>query len=176
MLVSILSIGVFSREMTTLLQWESCRSLPDDAGAAVDGASHIIDDAVSTAPFVVDSRKRIPHPRLCCRHCCRFPRSLAWPFTRTSSVVRRSCSHSWPNRSQNQYIFDRLPFAEGVCTAPKSPLGKHAELEVPNLYVLKAMQSLHSRNYVSYKFCWQWFYYSLTNEVRAAAHSLHVRC
>ena len=63
------------------------------------------------------------------------------------------------------------PLAEGVCTAAKSPVGKHSELEVPNLYVVKAMQSLHSRGYVQYKFSWQYFYYSLTNEVCAVLRS-----
>jgi small subunit ribosomal protein S10e len=55
-------------------------------------------------------------------------------------------------------------FKEGVMTAKKDVINKHHELEVPNLHVIKLMQSLHSRAYVTYKFNWQWFYYSLTNE------------
>merc|ERR1711924_411451 len=38
------------------------------------------------------------------------------------------------------------------------------ELPVRNLYVMKLMQSLKSRGYVTEKFSWQWYYWYLTNE------------
>jgi small subunit ribosomal protein S10e len=41
---------------------------------------------------------------------------------------------------------------------------KHEELEVPNLEVIKAMQSLTSRGFVKTQFSWQWYYYILTPE------------
>ncbi|XP_038261521.1 40S ribosomal protein S10-like [Dermochelys coriacea] len=44
---------------------------------------------------------------------------------------------------------------------------KHPELEdknVPNLHVMKAMQSLKSCGYVKEKFDWRHFYWYLTNE------------
>lgn len=41
---------------------------------------------------------------------------------------------------------------------------KHDELEVPNLQVIKLMQSLKSRGYVKETFNWQWYYWYLTNE------------
>lgn len=41
---------------------------------------------------------------------------------------------------------------------------KHEELDVPNLQVIKAMQSLTSRGYVKTQFSWQWYYYTLTPE------------
>ena len=42
---------------------------------------------------------------------------------------------------------------------------KHSELEnVPNLMVIKSMQSLKSRGYVHEQFAWRHFYWSLTNE------------
>lgn len=41
---------------------------------------------------------------------------------------------------------------------------KHAELDVPNLYVIKLMQSLRSRGYVKEQFNWSYFYWFLTNE------------
>lgn len=41
---------------------------------------------------------------------------------------------------------------------------KHHELDIPNLEVIKAMQSLTSKGYVKTQFSWQWYYYSLTNE------------
>lgn len=41
---------------------------------------------------------------------------------------------------------------------------KHAEINVPNLQVMKALLSLKSRGYVSEQFSWQHFYYFLTDE------------
>ena len=41
---------------------------------------------------------------------------------------------------------------------------KHPELEVPNLYVIKALQSLKSRGYVNEQFAWRHYYWYLTNE------------
>merc|ERR1712086_1179378 len=52
----------------------------------------------------------------------------------------------------------------GVMVAPKNYAIKNALVEVPNLQVIKLMQSLHSRGYVHQQFNWQWFYYKLTNE------------
>jgi len=40
---------------------------------------------------------------------------------------------------------------------------KHQTLEVPNLQVIKAMQSLRSRGYVREQFAWQWYYWYLTD-------------
>lgn len=37
-------------------------------------------------------------------------------------------------------------------------------MEVPNLQVIKSMQSLTSRGYVKTQFAWQHYYYTLTNE------------
>lgn len=41
---------------------------------------------------------------------------------------------------------------------------KHEELDVPNLEVIKALQSLTSKGYVKTQFSWQWYYYVLTPE------------
>jgi len=41
---------------------------------------------------------------------------------------------------------------------------KHSEIDVPNLYVIKLMQSLKSRGYVKEDFNWGYFYWFLTNE------------
>lgn len=56
--------------------------------------------------------------------------------------------------------------AEGVLVAPKNyNLPAHPELTaVPNLQVIKAMQSLTSRGLVKTQFSWQWYYYTLTPE------------
>ena len=54
---------------------------------------------------------------------------------------------------------------EGVLVAKKDyNAPKHEELDVPNLQVIKAMQSLTSKGYVKTQFSWQWYYYVLTPE------------
>ena len=54
---------------------------------------------------------------------------------------------------------------EGVLVAKKDfNAPKHEELDVPNLEVIKAMQSLTSKGFVKTQFSWQWYYYVLTAE------------
>lgn len=50
--------------------------------------------------------------------------------------------------------------------AKKDPsLLKHPEFpDIPNLHVMKLMESMKSRGYVSEKFSWRWYYWSLTDE------------
>ncbi|XP_076351549.1 small ribosomal subunit protein eS10-like [Tachypleus tridentatus] len=62
-------------------------------------------------------------------------------------------------------IYEYL-FKEGVLVAKKDfHAPKHPELEtVPNLQVIKALQSLKSRGYVKEQFAWQHYYWYLTNE------------
>ena len=56
-------------------------------------------------------------------------------------------------------------FKEGVMVGKKDySLPKHEAVEVPNLQVIKLMQSLKSRGYVKETFNWQWYYWYLTNE------------
>ena len=56
-------------------------------------------------------------------------------------------------------------FAEGVMVAKKDfNAPKHEELEVPNLQVIKALQSLTSKGLVKTQFSWQYYYYTLTPE------------
>eukprot|EP00007_Cunea_sp_BSH-02190019_P008848 CAMPEP_0174236844 /NCGR_PEP_ID=MMETSP0417-20130205/6127_1 /TAXON_ID=242541 /ORGANISM="Mayorella sp, Strain BSH-02190019" /LENGTH=151 /DNA_ID=CAMNT_0015315539 /DNA_START=55 /DNA_END=510 /DNA_ORIENTATION=- len=55
-------------------------------------------------------------------------------------------------------------FSAGVMVAKKDFKIKHQELNVPNLEVVKLMQSLRSRGYVRETFSWQWYYYYLTEE------------
>lgn len=67
-------------------------------------------------------------------------------------------------KANRQAIYTFL-FKEGVCACKKDAnLAKHAQIAVPNVHVMKLMLSLRSRNYVTEKFNWQWFYYTLTNE------------
>merc|ERR1711976_306148 len=61
-------------------------------------------------------------------------------------------------------IYEHL-FKEGVIVAKKDVHApKHPELEVPNLHVIKALQSLKSRGLVKEQFAWRHFYWYLTNE------------
>lgn len=58
-----------------------------------------------------------------------------------------------------------LVFAEGVMVAKKDySLPKHDVIDVPNLQVIKLMQSFKSKNFVKETFSWQRFYWYLTNE------------
>ena len=44
-------------------------------------------------------------------------------------------------------------------------LASHPDLpEIPNLEVIKSMQSLNSRGYVKTQFSWLYYYYTLTPE------------
>ena len=61
-------------------------------------------------------------------------------------------------------IYEYL-FTEGVMVAQKDfALAKHPKIDVPNLHVIKALQSLHSRGHVKESFAWQHYYWYLTNE------------
>ncbi|KAK7253058.1 hypothetical protein RIF29_37460 [Crotalaria pallida] len=56
-------------------------------------------------------------------------------------------------------------FQEGVCYAKKDfNLAKHPEIDVPNLQVIKLMQSFKSREYVRETFAWMHHYWFLTND------------
>ncbi|KAM7331885.1 hypothetical protein ACRRTK_008593 [Alexandromys fortis] len=69
---------------------------------------------------------------------------------------------------KNRIAIYELLFKEGVMVAKKDVhMPKHPELadkNVPNLHVMKAMQSLKSRGYVKKQFAWKHFYWYLTNE------------
>ncbi|GAB2293997.1 40S ribosomal protein S10-A [Dionaea muscipula] len=56
-------------------------------------------------------------------------------------------------------------FQEGVCHAKKDfNLAKHPDIDVPNLQVIKLMQSFKSREYVRETFAWMHYYWYLTND------------
>lgn len=62
-------------------------------------------------------------------------------------------------------IYEHL-FKEGVIVCEKDLfLPKHTELTtIPNLHVVKSMQSLKSRGFVEENFAWRHYYWRLTNE------------
>ncbi|XAR70259.1 hypothetical protein NMG60_11027048 [Bertholletia excelsa] len=56
-------------------------------------------------------------------------------------------------------------FQEGVCWAKKDfNLPKHPQIDVPNLQVIKLMQSFKSKEYVRETFAWMHYYWFLTND------------
>ncbi|XP_050072897.1 40S ribosomal protein S10-like [Anopheles maculipalpis] len=61
----------------------------------------------------------------------------------------------------------KLLFAEGVMVAEKHHDRKkmHRELKlIPNLHIIKTMTSLVSKQYVKECYCWNHYYWTLTNE------------
>ncbi|GAA6055463.1 hypothetical protein JCM3770_002840 [Rhodotorula araucariae] len=67
-------------------------------------------------------------------------------------------------KADRRIIYENL-FKEGVLVAKKDfNAPKHQELDVKNLFVIKACQSLTSRGYLTTHFSWQYYYYTLTPE------------
>jgi len=65
---------------------------------------------------------------------------------------------------QNRRAIYEYLFKEGVLVAKKDfNAPKHQDIDVPNLQVIKALQSLDSKGYVKTQFSWQYFYYYLTD-------------
>ncbi|KAL7748927.1 hypothetical protein RI367_005575 [Sorochytrium milnesiophthora] len=68
-----------------------------------------------------------------------------------------------PKESRKQ-IYAHL-FSEGVMVVKKDThLPRHQDIDVPNLHVMKALQSLESRGHVKSQFSWQYYYYFLTDK------------
>ena len=65
----------------------------------------------------------------------------------------------------NRLAVYKYLFAEGVVTAEKDfNLPKHPEIDVPNLQVIKLMQSFKSRELVNEQFSWRHYYWKLTDK------------
>lgn len=74
----------------------------------------------------------------------------------------------------NYFVFDCvyvlsvvvwMKCTEGVCYAKKDyNLAKHPDIDVPNLQVIKLMQSFKSKEYVRETFAWMHYYWYLTND------------
>lgn len=68
-----------------------------------------------------------------------------------------------PKKNRNE-VYKYL-FREGVCVAEKDfNLAKHPEIDVPNLQVIKLMQSFKSKNYVTERFAWRHYYWFLSDD------------
>ncbi|XP_068650072.1 small ribosomal subunit protein eS10z-like [Aristolochia californica] len=66
---------------------------------------------------------------------------------------------------KNRKEISKYLFQEGVCFAKKDfNLAKHPDIDVPNLQVIKLMQSFKSKEYVRETFAWMHYYWYLTND------------
>lgn len=66
---------------------------------------------------------------------------------------------------QNRKEISKYLFQEGVCYAKKDyNLAKHPLIDVPNLQVIKLMQSFKSKEFVRETFAWMHYYWYLTND------------
>ncbi|XP_077248243.1 small ribosomal subunit protein eS10z-like [Tasmannia lanceolata] len=66
---------------------------------------------------------------------------------------------------KNRKEISKYLFQEGVCYAKKDyNLAKHPDIDVPNLQVIKLMQSFKSKEYVRETFAWMHYYWYLTND------------
>ncbi|KAK4384937.1 40S ribosomal protein S10-3 [Sesamum angolense] len=100
-----------------------------------------------------------------------FPKGVAARFAPSKGVG----PHKYWITTQNTNLIDhsreeqerdlQVLFQEGVCYAKKDfNLAKHPEIDVPNLQVIKLMQSFKSKEYVRETFAWMHYYWYLTND------------
>lgn len=67
-------------------------------------------------------------------------------------------------KENRKAIYEYL-LEKGVMVAKKDYTCKHPHVkEIPNLHVIKALQSMKSRGYVKEQFAWRHYYWYLTNE------------
>ena len=67
-------------------------------------------------------------------------------------------------KENRRAIYEYL-LEKGVIVAKKDFVCKHPQVkEIPNLHVIKALQSMKSRGYVKEQFAWRHYYWYLTNE------------
>eukprot|EP01006_Ploeotia_vitrea_P031315 TRINITY_DN63632_c3_g1_i1.p1 TRINITY_DN63632_c3_g1~~TRINITY_DN63632_c3_g1_i1.p1 ORF type:complete len:160 (-),score=24.72 TRINITY_DN63632_c3_g1_i1:373-816(-) len=66
-------------------------------------------------------------------------------------------------KAHREAVYQYL-FKEGVLVAKKDNQIKHPKLDVPNLHVVKLMQSMTARELVKEQFAWRHYYWYLTNE------------
>ncbi|VVA92661.1 unnamed protein product [Arabis nemorensis] len=95
----------------------------------------------------------LSHPRILC-------------YGNAESVISKGLNQEDLRSQIDINGFVLLGFAEGVCYAKKDfNLAKHPLIEsVPNLQVIKLMQSFKSKEYVRETFAWMHYYWFLTNE------------
>ncbi|KAK9059643.1 hypothetical protein SSX86_020347 [Deinandra increscens subsp. villosa] len=92
-----------------------------------------------------------------------FSKSYEYKFPILISAFLLSIFQIIPDK--NRKAISKYLFQEGVCFAKKDyNLAKHPEIDVPNLQVIKLMQSFKSKEYVKETFAWMHYYWYLTND------------
>jgi len=95
--------------------------------------------------------------------CLQQSFTFSFPFLQAFNDRKVAANMLIP-RADRKAIHEYL-FKEGVLVAKKDfNLPKHGDIDVRNLYVIKACQSLTSRGYLKTQFSWQYYYYTLTPE------------
>ncbi|KAL0403180.1 UNVERIFIED_CONTAM: DUF21 domain-containing protein [Sesamum radiatum] len=93
------------------------------------------------------------------------PVLYASPPARFPGTIRSSPSPYQIIKEKDRREICKYLFQEGVCYAKKDfNLAKHPEIDVPNLQVIKLMQSFKSKEYVRETFAWMHYYWYLTND------------
>ncbi|ELU40117.1 plectin/S10 domain-containing protein [Rhizoctonia solani AG-1 IA] len=82
-----------------------------------------------------------------------------FPLPSTMIISKQNRRTIYENLFKGKYCPPGVLVAKKDYNAPK-----HEDLDVPNLEVIKAMQSLTSKGFVKTQFSWQYYYYTLTNE------------
>nr|GEV86434.1 40S ribosomal protein S10-1-like [Tanacetum cinerariifolium] len=83
----------------------------------------------------------------------------------STHLLRRHTTPTMIIPDKNRKAISKYLFQEGVCFAKKDfNLAKHPEIDVPNLQVIKLMQSFKSKEYVKETFAWMHYYWFLTND------------
>ena len=77
------------------------------------------------------------------------------------------CDHfAWTakvNRNEHCACLKSTSGCRNLCFKSMPTFMSHPKLAVPNLHVIKALQSLTSKGYVTERFAWQHYYWYLTN-------------
>ncbi|BBG96568.1 RNA binding Plectin/S10 domain-containing protein [Prunus dulcis] len=90
------------------------------------------------------------------------PRPSLFAAVSTSSRQLNFATMIIPEKNRRE--ISKYLFQEGVCYAKKDyNLAKHPEIDVPNLQVIKLMQSFKSKEYVRETFAWMHYYWNYLN-------------
>ncbi|KAM1208728.1 hypothetical protein ACFX2J_014355 [Malus domestica] len=96
---------------------------------------------------------------------CKGPISPVLREPATSSATAKQDEIKPIISEKNRREISKYLFQEGVCYAKKDyNLAKHPDIDVPNLQVIKLMQSFKSKEYVRETFAWMHYYWYLTND------------
>ncbi|KAG5061521.1 hypothetical protein JHK87_002550 [Glycine soja] len=148
------SLGLSSTE-TWNLSHHQVHVLPPQLAATFTAAT-VIDTTNYLPPLIENVDNMVPNMEV--QSC-----SIDEEGEMALECLRRQGLNEWVEHQQQCPNF--LFWDKGVCFAKKDfNLAKHPEIDVPNLQVIKLMQSFKSREYVRETFAWMHYYWFLTND------------